>query len=487
MHSTCDYHPTQKAWWYCPQCEKCLCPNCVVQRSGRYPGADSLYFCPKCNTRTEFLGVDQIVTPFWKRLHQFFLYPLKSIPALVLIFGLALLSLIFSQPGLISAAIRFVLWAVMVKYSYEALRTTAEGELAPPPLNAKVLSEDFGIVFKQIGMFIALALIFGLFIARMGPWAMLFFGIGVAVALPAMIIILAINDDLIAALNPVVFVGIMTRIGWKYLLLFFFLLLLSIAPGAFGYYFVRFMPDSLHIVLMVAAKNYYTLISYHLMGYVILQYHQRLGYQVAADTFIASSHPAAGPPVPGGNADPPEITADAGLSQEIALLAQAGELDKAIGRLKERAMSDSGIEDIALSQRYISLLSMQKRTDDIQAYAHKHLDLLVGAEKKSHALKFYLNIDLKKLKAVPAAKTLFRLAGWLNESGRFKHAVNVLSRLTRWHPNDPLIPKTYLLVAQIFNERLMAPEKAKEILDRLIQKFPDHDITAFARNYLATI
>ncbi len=52
----------------------------------------------------------------------------------------------------------------------------------------------------------------------------------------------------------------------------FFLLLLGSAPAYLAQYLTKFLPPDLQLMLFGFAKSFYTIVSYHLMGYVILQY-----------------------------------------------------------------------------------------------------------------------------------------------------------------------------------------------------------------------
>jgi tetratricopeptide (TPR) repeat protein len=386
-----------------------------------------------------------------------------------------------SGAGLPGAIVGFISWAIMVKYSYEALRHTSEGRFSPPSLSSRVLGENFGIVFKQIGLFIALFLIFGLLIAPMHPFFWVVFGLCVLIGLPAMIIILAINDDLGQALNPVYFMGMAVRIGWGYLLLFFFLFLLFSAPGALGYAVIQHLPESLHLFFWQSAKNYYTLVSYHLMGYVILQYHDRLGHQVDMDTLLASTFPAG----PARNAEHETASAaDSALLDEIARSIQEGDLDGAIALIEQRTHLE--IRNLEVSERYLQLLKMCRRPQAYMDYAPRHLDLLVMAGEKARGMAFYQEcITSGDLKASPAA--LFKIGSWFNEKGEAQTAVQALNTLVKNHPQDALIPKTCYRAAQILHEKLMNTEKAKKLLTALIAKYPDHEISGFARSYLDRI
>jgi tetratricopeptide (TPR) repeat protein len=480
----CDYHPTQTAWWQCRKCRKALCPQCIIRRKGGFQESQSIFLCPKCNQVADGIEIGQIVTPFWRRLHKCFVYPLSALPSVILIFGLALLSSFFSGPGLLSLVIRFVLWAVMLKYAYEALRSTAEGRLRPPPLSEKTLSSNFQLVFKQIGLFIAIFLLFGFVVVGMDPWAWIIFGLAVIIGLPAMIITLAINDNLGQALNPVNFIGMPIRIGWGYLLLFFFLTLLLSAPGALGYYFIQHMPEPLQLFLWHSAKNYYTLVSYHLMGYVILQYHDRLGRSVDIETLLANISPESELPSAQNSASPAG-NPQRDLLTEVGILIQEGKLDRAISEIQERTQLK--IDNPELSDRYIQLLQTQNRTAELLAYAPRQLDRLIMGNEKEKALALYLSCSQGDDDFAPSATALFKIGSWFNENGQARDAVKTFNRLIKSHPADALVPKTCYKAAELLHEQLKNTEKAKSILKTLVRKYPDHDIAPFAKKYLTTL
>jgi len=60
----------------------------------------------------------------------------------------------------------------------------------------------------------------------------------------------------------------------------FFLLLLQFAPFTARNYIIEFLPQAVHLPLLLFTGAFYVIITYHLMGYVILQYHERIGYDV---------------------------------------------------------------------------------------------------------------------------------------------------------------------------------------------------------------
>lgn len=485
MPATCDRHPTQPAWWHCPRCHKHLCPHCISRRAGGQFQQDTYYFCPKCNIEVNTLELSQVITPYWARLHKFFVYPLSSVQSAGLIVALSLLSIFFSRFGFFSFFFQFIFWSVMVKYSFESLKSTAEGRFQPPPLSNKVLVEDYGIVFKQIGLYFSLLLIFLLFVVKAGPVAIVLYALFCGMALPSMLIILIINDDLGQALNPVLVVGFILRIGWSYFLLLFFLLLLSGAPTAIGYSIIQHLPENLQLFLITVANNYYTLITYHMMGYVILQYHDRLYYPVELETILASMYPA-GLPASQDSARSEKSTQHDELLNGISALIQEGDLDSAINQIEQQVQIDA-IDNLELSERYVGLLKMQKRHRKLLAYASHHLELLVKAGSKSKAIDLYMDCLRMDKTFTPHALTLFKTASWLNETNKNKEAIFALNSLIKRYPKDILVPKAYYRAAQIFHERLQNAEQAKKILNGLVRKFPDHEMASFAKNYLRSL
>lgn len=482
MSEKCSYHPTKAAWWQCDQCAKSLCPECIIQRKGGYLGNETLFLCPKCHLPAAALPAANMVEPFWQRLPRIFAYPFTSLQSILLILGLALLSTLFTRAGLSGLLFRFIPWALMIKYAFEALRHTAEGRYRPPPLTNAVLSENFGIVFKQIALFFLLILFFGLFVARLHPVFWMIFGLCVLVGLPAMIIILAINDNLGQALNPVYFLGMAARTGWGYLVLGFFLLLLLAAPGALGYAVIRHLPEGVQLFFWLAAQNYYTLVSYHLMGAFILQYHDRLDYPVDMETLLASTFPGGLPNSARSEQQNSAAAAEEALLQEAALLIQEGHLDEAIDLIEQRTKGD--IAHLPLSERYLALLKMRGRDAAHEAHVPRHLDLLATSGERQKAVALYEACLAAKSPPAAAAGTLFKIAGWFNDKGDAKRAVQTYNQLTKNHPGDALIPKAYFRAAQILHEKLMHSDKARHVLNGLIARFPDHDIAGFARNYL---
>jgi tetratricopeptide (TPR) repeat protein len=293
---------------------------------------------------------------------------------------------------------------------------------------------------------------------------------------PAVIILLVTTNSLLHALNPMMFTRLAVRIGWGYLLMLFFLMLLGGAPAVLGHFVIRHMPVGLHPLLFAFAKNFYTIISYHMMGYVILQYHEAIGYQVDYDNFRD----------PANQGQPGADENNGTILNEVNVMIQEGKLDEAIVFIKN-ATGENGFKNLALSERYLNLLKLKKRKPEFIAHSTIHLGLLARENEKTKACRLYLQCLAADPEFVPDPSSLFKIGGWLNETGKIKESVSAFNRLVKAYPNDGLVPKAYFRAAQVFHDRLMNPERARKILNGLLQKYPEHEITPQIRTYLEHI
>ena len=407
---------------------------------------------------------------------RIFAYPI-SVPSLILMAVLALVTLFFSGPGLFSSLMKGVMWLVLIKYSFESLKATAGGNLKPPPVNAQTISDDFQQVFKQFVIYIAIFLAFGWISFHAGLLIGFAFLMAALFFVPSMIILLVTTGRLIHALNPVMFVRLTFRIGWAYLLMYFFLFLLGSAPAYLFQFLIKFLPAELHLLLYGFAESFYTIVSYHLMGYVILQYHDKIGYQVAFEDFNDPDSE---------EYKPKEVDPDEDVLREVAPLIQEGKLDEAISVIQKMTLHQ-GIKGINLSDRYYTLLKMKKRRAEMLEHGVNHLDKLAAENQKNKALAVFG--ECRKIDAgfLPTAGALFKLAGWLNETGKTQAAVSVYNLLVKSHPQHPVVPKAYFRIAQLFHDALMKTDKAKKILSALQMKYPEHEIMPHVENFLARL
>lgn len=471
MKTVCEYHPTRPAEWNCPECNDSFCADCVDTRVvEQYGKKERWHFCPKCNVQVNRLAFENTVETFWNRLPRFFVYPFHPRP-LLLMAALAVASVLFSGPGLIMMLIRFAIWAVILKYSFAALKSTANGKLIPPKVNLQTISDDFEVVFKQIGIYVIIGFAFFKVAQIAGIVVGLLFLSVAILSIPAMVIVLVATNSLLHAINPMIFARMAWRIGWGYLLMCIFLALLGAAPAVLGRYIIVFLPDILHGFLFTMAKSFYTIISYHLMGYVIFQYHEEIGYEVDLDEEEASLDKTT-----------PEQNVENELLNKIDILVKEGKLDEAISLIKDE--TGGVISDLNLAERYFNLLKIKQLTPEMLKHGEVYLELLAKEDQRDKLCEVYLECISKKPELTISSSTTFKVASCLNEAGNPKGAIVAYNRFIKANPKNPLIPKAYFLAANVINEKLKNPRKAIGILKGLIKTYPNHEIVPYVQNYI---
>lgn len=470
MKTVCDFHPTRAAEWTCPNCDDNFCGDCIDTRVvNQYGKKNSYHFCPKCNVEANRLAFENIAEPFWNRLPKFFAYPFHPRP-LILMAVTAMISILASRPGLFWMLIRFAVWAVVLKYSFAALKETANGRLVAPKINLQTISDDFELVFKQIALYAILGFVLFKVFQGMGLVVGLLFLAFSALSIPAMITVLVASNSLLSAINPMVFVRMAWRIGWAYLLMCLFLLFLGAGPAVVGQYIFAYLPDSLHGFLFSMAKSFYTIITYHLMGYVIFQYHEEIGYTVDMDDEEI------------GEANAPVKSQEDLLLNKVDILIKEGRMDDAISLIREE--SGGVFADLNLAERYFNLLKIKQLTPEMLEHGKVYLELLSKAGQKDRVCEVYLECVSKEAMFNVSPAVGFQIASCLKEYGRPKDAVGAYNRFIKQNPKHPLIPKAYFLAANVINEQLKNPPKALEILNSLAKRYPEHEILPYVQRYI---
>ena len=284
---------------------------------------------------------------------------------------------------------------------------------------------------------------------------------------------LIVSNSLFAAVNPVVFVKMAWRIGWAYLLMCLFLAFLLFAPAALGHYIIKFFPDSSHLFFVSLAQSYYSIVTYHLMGYVMLQYHEEIGWTPEYDE-VLSNDEMRSEKKPGDD-----------IINRIDMFIKDGNIDHAITFIQGEVGTD--IDDLNISERYYKLLKIRQDNPKIVEHGKSYLDLLIKEKEWDKACQVYSDCLSVDNKFIPSSSSLFRIGGLLNEKGNPKGAIDAYNRFVKSDPQNPLAPKAYFLSANILNEKLNLPQKAARILNAVIKKYPDNDIVPHVESYLKKV
>ncbi|MDA8126830.1 MAG: tetratricopeptide repeat protein [Deltaproteobacteria bacterium] len=479
----CFHHPARLAHWTCPKCATAYCPDCILKRDkGGFPRPDFVYMCPKCIMPAVWIGAENLIEPFWTRLRSIFLYPFSLWP-LILMAILALVDSLFVGRSLFGLLVSVAIWAVLIKYSYAILVRTAHGGMTPPRLAAETLSTDLQDVFKQYGLFVILGFVGYNVVRYLGPLMLIPFGIFVFICMPAMIITLAATNSLLQAVNPVTTARLISRLGRGYFIMFFFLLLLGGAPSALYYSFVSYLPAALAAFLIGLITSYYTMVSYHLMGYVLLQYHKEIGYTVDFEDFVLAPPKPAAQKAKAAKKEPEKADP---LVLEVNQLLRDSKLEEALELIREKPGAEI-LSSPALAEVYYRILKAKKLTADLLAFGPDYLDALVKFNEKQKALAVFTELQALAPDFKAAADTAYTLAGWMNDLGQTQRASDAYRQFIAAYPDDPAAPKAYFRAAQILHDRLFKMDEAKALLRELSERHPSHAIMADVNSYMRSI
>ena len=272
MKHDCHYHPGDPAKWHCGECQMHYCNRCMPDADTRHRRA----LCPRCSKAMRYLGAATEVVPFWHRIGAFFRYPFHTDPLMVI--AICTLVPIIAPANIIGLVIWLVLALALFKYTYAVISHTAEGHLKPPPVSVAFTGSGFDIVILQFLVFVLMGGLVAAAAMVGGPILMLLALAFVILALPASIMVLAMERSVGAAVNPMNLAVLISRIGTPYFLLYGYLILLTLASGAAQDFAVDHFPMWVAQPLAGFLNSTFTLILFHMLGYLLFQYQEELGF-----------------------------------------------------------------------------------------------------------------------------------------------------------------------------------------------------------------
>ena len=416
----CQYHPLSPATHLCTHCDIYSCDKCVDDEHGLGPLAK----CFQCGKKLDSLGASQTAIPFWRRLNESFRYPTNS-DALLLIIGSAFLASLatFIPFGFI---LILLISGAVLKYGFCCLQDSAQGILDAPRIHEAY----------QGGLLLILQLFF-LCLCVGGAIALSYNYLGAALtmlvstlliaALPAMIISLALSDNIFTALNPVVNYQLIRSIGLPYVLLLGFIMIMFSSIGIITE-LLSYLPPMIQAIGEGAISNYYMIVILHMMGYMIFQYQHKLGF-VARD-------------------DEEQYESRSDYSRErarIDIQLKEGNYEKVLKLFI--ALIQKNKKDRALHADFFNYLCAIQDKSSLQKLANSYFDILTQLQ-----LLELLYSEFRRCRAIcpnyhpddPAIS--FTLAERTFASGDFKTTAQLLNGLHKAHPNYSKLIDVYELL-----------------------------------------
>lgn len=445
----CSYHYQSPATWRCRACNVHYGDCCVSRASAKVEH-------PRCITCTNDLwplGSANKVEPFWNVLHRFLAYPFKPGP-LILTFLLGLLANLIT-PSLTGAGAGLFILVVCARYAYAIIEDSSMGRNTPPSLGILLTRDPENLFLKQI----AVIIVSGAATAAASMTGSVFISLlvfaFVTLALPASILVLAVEKRLPAAINPVLLTSLMLKMGSGYLVLYVFLQILGGGPYYVFQYFSEWIPKGIYLPAYVGVTVYFTFASARMMGYALLQYQKELGYraELEEENLVVEK----------------DDRINRQTLNQINLLLIEGRYDEAYDLVKRSAKQYP--DDLALQQRFHRLMAERGLKDELRLHSGGLIERLVAANSIPNAATIFLNT----LKALPefkpeSALTMHKFAGLFEDRNQHRNAMSMLLQIVKFYPDYKDLPQVWLKIAQLYAKELQLPDKAKQVIAHILGK-----------------
>jgi len=158
-------------------------------------------------------------------------------------------------------------------------------------------------------------------------------------------------------------------------------------------------------------SNYYSIVIFHIMGYLVYQNGFQLGFNLHA-----------------GDSGVQQRSNDQLLENKIEVLIKAGHYSSAL-EYCERQIRTTQHDNLLQWERCFHLMFATSKSNTLIEFANKFLDKLSTREQTEKMAEVYLKVKANEKDYVPKSHA-FRLliAQELNELGKNKTAVNLLNR-----------------------------------------------------------
>ncbi|HEY2346236.1 MAG TPA: hypothetical protein VGH80_10180 [Xanthomonadaceae bacterium] len=398
------------------------------------------------------------IVPFWNRLREVMLYPAHgSAMATIVMLGLAWLVLYI--PFLIGLILWVMSMAAMYRYAFECLQMSAEGYTQPPEVSLGSNRRLGGRYIWMILIFILIAMLGRVFL---GPVLGMILLVFLGVCWPSATMTLAMEESLSAALDPLKWVAIIARIGWPYLAVLGLYQVILVSDVYAVALVARFLPQAVALVLIGVISNYAIVMTFHLMGYLLYQYHEELGLVPTAPQMERSS---------GAPPDPDQAKLD-----ESAALVRDGKLPEAIELLRGliRRGGTPGVQ-----AQYRKLLQAAGDRDGQLAHGRDYVAVLIDQDSERPAVDV-----LRECQAIDPAFSpesalhVTKLAHWAARLGQPQAALQLVTGFQERFPKSQYAAANGLLAAQLLHDKMGRDEEARDVLLKLKTTLPNDPIIA---------
>jgi len=447
---SCKYHPLTGATYYCGSCQLHTCDKCTDDD----PVHRGAIHCILCNAPIEGLGSANSVVPFWRRLQEAFKYPLNS-ASISLIVGTALLSAIAVKVFWIIAIILvLVASGAMLKYSFRCLEKTAEGEMSAPDIT-DAYQGGILLLFQLILLVVILSaavVACGYFLGFTLAGIVGFLAI---ICFPAMLIRFAQTQSFFEALNPAAAISLVTTIGLPYGLLLAFMLIMMSSVAVLQEMVNAVFPAGTYFLQSIIS-NYYTIVIFHLMGYMLFQYQRELGFVARATA----------------DEDEPERTDVDRILAKMDVSLKEGNYENLVN-LYHKAFKQFPQEK-QFFDKYFDLIYFCKKSALMEDFALTYLHFTQQQKRFDRLTVIYKQIMVIIPDYIPNNPAMrLQLANLYKQKGDLKLAVKLLNGMHKLYPDFAELVTAYELLTEcleLMPKMEAQAEKCRQLIEQIKKK-----------------
>lgn len=425
--SYCKFHPLIKAQYRCSECDITCCTECSDEQTNQFDTKQGNN-CFICGFSLEQINNESNVVPFWRSLNSIYRYP-TSVSALLVIFISALLISILPSMWFVWL---FASIAV-IHYCFACLRHTAHGNMDAPEFNESFEGSIAPIFYVYLAIIILgfvaqiLAKIFGLWV---GGIALVAF----VIALPAVILLIAIEEKLWPALNPGKLIGIVSTSGTSYFMMMLFILIMSSSVGLLSALFASDSFSASRLFIQTAISNYYSIVIFHIMGYLVHQNGSRLGFSDTNNTIEESGRPD-----------------EKRLNAKIEVLIKSGAYKEALELCVKQVKSNDS--NLWHWNRCFKLMLTREPDKQFEGFMKAYFKQLDERDQLETMAETYISIKRRQSTFELNEPDLqLKIADELIQIGQYKYAVVLLRKFHTVTQVKELLAKSFNLLSQAYEK-----------------------------------
>lgn len=447
----CRYHPLETAVWMHPQTHECYCPRCVDRdEDAELPAAVSIMG----GEPLQYLGSAGDAPVFWDQLNAYMVFPVRW---QVLVWWVPLLLVagaLLATEGITRWVGAGVALLGLAQIAYGVFSVTGDGQPLSR-MNAMMLEiKPDTLLALLLAQIVPVALLVGASIYTSGFITHVVF-VSMVLLQPALILAAFVEQGSGLA-SPQRWLDMINGVGWSYILVASFLVLVAGFNGIAISLFYGELPDSISLPMLLAVLCYSLIVFYRMLGGVIHQFQRGIGYMPQGKVARKRARQAL---------DRSDQTLDMLVKD-----ARFDDLEQYLRQL---------IKQRPQSQRYQELLGklLLEKGDEpaLRQHADQLLESVLKAEDTARLL-FVYNSQLALLKDYkpmsPAVR--YAIAQQLSEKGEHEAAARLLVNMHNEYPQYPSLGEAYWFLARLLAEELTQPDLAAQCAMFVYKTFPKH-------------